>query len=63
MHHLSEREHATVLAALRCWQWTHEVLKADERPDLSDVATNGGKHAGMTHAEVDDLCDRLNHGA
>jgi hypothetical protein len=62
-YELSDREHATVLAALRAYQWVDETLKEDERPDLSDIVTNCGKVKALDAAEIDALCERLNTGA
>ncbi len=51
---ITEREHATILAALRLWQ------EADEhnRGDLSDIAEKAGVPLG--NEEIDLLCERIN---
>ena len=51
---ITEREHATILAALRLWQ------EADEhnRGDLRDVAEAAGVPLG--NKEIDALCERIN---
>jgi hypothetical protein len=51
---ITEREHATILAALRLWQ------EADEhnRGDLRDIAESVG--VPLSNEEVDVLCDRIN---
>ncbi len=51
---LTEREHATILAALRLWQ------EADEhnRGDLRDIAEAAG--VPLSNKEIDVLCERLN---
>ena len=51
---ITEREHATILAALRLW---HE---ADEhnRGDLHDIAEAPGVH--LSNNEIDALCKRIN---
>ncbi len=50
----TEREHATILAALRLWQ------EADEhnRGDLRDIAEAAG--VPLSNKEIDVLCERLN---
>ncbi len=51
---ITEREHATILAALRLWQ------EADEhnRGDLRDIAEAAGVPLG--NEEIDSLCERIN---
>ena len=51
---VTEREHATILAALRLWQ------EADEhnRGDLRDIAESAGVPLGNN--EIDALCERIN---
>jgi ClpP class serine protease len=51
---VTEREHATILAALRLWQ------EADEhnRGDLCDIAECAGVPLG--NKEIDVLCERIN---
>ena len=51
---VTEREHATILAALRLWQ------EADEhnRGDLRDIAEAVGIPLG--NDEIDALCERIN---
>jgi hypothetical protein len=50
----TEREHATILAALRLWQ------EADEynRGDLRDIAEAAG--VPLSNKEIDVLCERVN---
>jgi hypothetical protein len=50
----TEREHATILAALRLWQ------EADEhnRGDLRDIAEAAG--VPLSNKEIDLLCERSN---
>ncbi len=54
---ITEREHATILAALRLWQ------EADEhnRGDLRDIAEAVG--ASLGNEEIDVLCERINFTA
>jgi len=52
---LSDRELATVLAALRYWQRGPGV---ETEPEW-DIATNGGALKALDHAEIDALCQRL----
>lgn len=51
---ITEREHATILAALRLWQ------EADEhnRGDLRDIAEAAG--VPLSNKEIDALCERIN---
>ena len=51
---ITEREHATMLAALRLWQ------EADEynRGDLRDIAEAAG--VPLSSEEIDCLCERIN---
>ena len=51
---ITEREHATILAALRLWQ------EADEhnRGDLRDIAEVAG--VPLCNKEIDFLCERIN---
>ena len=51
---VTERENATILAALRLWQ------EADEhnRGDLRDIAEAAG--APLSNEEIDVLCERIN---
>jgi hypothetical protein len=59
---LNEREHATVIAALRCFEQVSEQCGGDLTEDLADLATVGGKFEAMDLDEIDDLCVRLNTG-
>ncbi len=51
---VTEREHTTILAALRLWQ------EADEhnRGDLRDIAEAAG--VPLSNEEIDALCERIN---
>ena len=57
-HTLSDRELATILAALRFWQ-RHEKMDADP---CNDVASDGGRLQPLCDDEIDRLCERLNIG-
>jgi hypothetical protein len=57
---LDEREHATVLAALRHWQRDGLEHFALPPHDIGDIATNGGTLAMLQPKEIDALCERLN---
>ena len=50
---ITEREHATILAALRLWQ------EADEhnRGDLRDIAEAAG--VPLSNREIDALCEQI----
>ena len=51
---ITEREHATILAALRLWQEADEHNKGD----LSDIAEAAG--VPLSNEEIDVLCERIN---
>ncbi len=55
---LTERELATVLAALRHWQ----KVSPESAEAFVDIATDGGRLEPLSVAEVDGLCMRLNCG-
>lgn len=54
---MNDREHATVLAALRLWQMQRE---RDIPGSLMEVATDGHTLEPLTDDEIDALCERLN---
>jgi hypothetical protein len=56
---LSERERATILAALRDRQGTL-LGCAPNAQDIEGVATNSGEFRALTVAEIDALCEKLN---
>jgi hypothetical protein len=56
---MSERERATVLAALRDRQNDLSGSQPDD-PDIEDIATNSGAFRALTVAEIDVLCENLN---
>jgi len=56
MPKFSDRELATVLAALRYWQ--REGLMSDGREQ--DIAGDDGKFDPLTVIEINELCERLN---
>jgi len=51
---ITEREHATILAALRLWQEADEHNKGD----LRDIAEAPG--VPLSNLEIDTLCERIN---
>lgn len=57
-YRLNDREHATVLAALRFWQREGRASGGHEH----DIADNGGKLKPLGVGEIDALCERLNCG-
>jgi hypothetical protein len=61
-HTLSDREHATVLAALRYWQAAGANGDLRYNDEMIDIATNGGTVTECTDEDVDALCERLNCG-
>ena len=55
---LSDRELATVLAALRYWQ--QDLARNENDPPICDHFQDGT--TPLTVEEIDDLCERLNLG-
>jgi len=55
MNGLTDRELATVLAALRQWQ-----MDCEANPDELSDSVHFETHQPLTSAEIDDLCERLN---
>lgn len=51
---IDEREHATILAALRDYQ------RRNCSPDLDEIASNLNRHEPLTADEIDTLCMRIN---
>lgn len=56
---ITNRERDTVLAALRYWQ-AAAANGDDVGEELRETETNGGEHEGLTDAEIDELCERIN---
>lgn len=54
---LTDRELATVLAALRLWQ---SQDGGETNSELNAIASNEGQCEPLTEEEIDDLCERLN---
>lgn len=54
---VTERERATVLAALRRWLSYPAAREAD------NTATNGGKHKPLDDGEIQRLCKRISESA
>jgi hypothetical protein len=54
---ITERELATILAALRYWQVGYNI-----RPAHRNIATNDGEFIPLTHDDIDMLAERLNFG-
>ena len=52
----TDRELATVLAALRMWQRLGVARDCPEQ----DIATDGGNIKPLHDHDIDDLCDRVN---
>ena len=50
---VTERERATVLAALRRWLSYPAAREADP------IATGGGKHRPLDNAEIERICKRM----
>jgi hypothetical protein len=56
---LTDRELATVLAALRYWQ--QDLLANEGEPPISEHFEGG--NTPLDAEEIDELCERLNCGA
>lgn len=64
----TDRELATVLAALRFWQcrgpgttsWPAIPISSSASCALEDIATDCGRFKNLASAEIDQLCGRLN---
>jgi hypothetical protein len=54
---IGDREFATILAALRCYQ----AVGCGAKGTL-DIATNGGEFEHLDEDEIDILCEELNLG-
>jgi hypothetical protein len=54
---ISNREFATILAALRCYQATGIGVGG-----TVDIATNGGSFTYLDEDEIDALCEEFNLG-
>jgi hypothetical protein len=52
----TDRELATLLAALRLWQTAHEHSE-----DLAAYAGHFAEVSSLSSLEINDLCERLNH--
>jgi hypothetical protein len=62
---LTDRELATVLAALRHWQRAAYRRNAMGGPNALpewDIATQGDELKELSYTEIDALCERLNSG-
>jgi hypothetical protein len=55
---LTDRELATILAALRYWD--REIVASRRWASEIDIATDGGNHVPLDTAQVNALCERLN---
>lgn len=61
LHKLDDREHATVLAALRLYDYVlAEWPDVAGETDVHDIATKGGEVKKLNGRETDLLCERLN---
>lgn len=52
----TEREIATIRAALRTYQWQGA---ANVQESISNIATSEGKYKAMTDGEIDKLCEYI----
>jgi hypothetical protein len=62
LREMTERETATVLAALRFWQRMQGASGSRATAPEQLVATNASEYAQLDSDEVDDLCESLNIG-
>jgi|GEM_PF-1796217 len=56
---VDDRELATLLAALRCYQ---RLGLPNDDDTMKDIATDGGRLEPLTDMAIDQLCERLNFG-
>jgi hypothetical protein len=59
---ISERDLATILAALREYQ---SIMRGDEPSEDAneEIATDGGAFHALTGSEIDGLCDKIHRTA
>ncbi len=60
--HFSDRELATVLAALRYWQQDLDAQEPNDE-ESGPISPHFDEHEPLSSKEVDELCQRLNTGA
>jgi hypothetical protein len=63
LYKLDDRQHATILAALRFWQEREQTDERNRSGAIADIATNGGTLEPLRLHEIDDLCESFNGGA
>jgi hypothetical protein len=56
----SKREFATILVALRYYQFCMYLPEAPKLPGLNDIATDCHEFSALNRNEIDLLCDRIN---
>lgn len=56
---LTDRQHATVIAALRYYQAKNQTVSVDRDAWIDRIATNDGELTALRDPEVDDLIERL----
>lgn len=61
MHKLSNRELATVLAALRYWRQDLDADAEDEE-GIGPISPHFTEHQPLSVEQIDELCERLNSG-
>ena len=59
---ITERELATILAALRFWSSFMLQSNTDSGSKFADIASNGGEFEPLDDNEIDVLAERLNFG-
>jgi hypothetical protein len=55
-NHLSAKQRAAILAALRFWQAT----PSDDTEDYNEIATDCGAFDALSIEEIDALCEQIN---
>jgi hypothetical protein len=55
-------QHATLIAALRYWQWRGQGTPENRADRFHDLATNSGTQPSLADDEIDDLVEHLQFG-
>lgn len=57
---ITPEEHATILAALRFYQWHSQGEPVRRSEYIHDIATNGGGVISLDNEAIDRLCEKIN---
>lgn len=60
---VNERQHATILAALRIYQKTGMSEPTNRPVAIHEIATNSETIIALNADDIDDLCELLNCGS